>query len=267
MVSVADAEQPARCNAGAGVSSDAVGAAPAVEHVHEGDSTGKRNSSGTSSLNLAAFNFGTLGGEQGEICAYTQPENVLDGHPQNCILVDWHTSGRDHVWQQSHRSSTTGESLWMKYSLNVQYAAMVKLGRATFPLCCETSMEVCTGQLSRDDQTGSNGGTFPLPALRELSLACDEVSKPNRTVISSPALQCLEKLRSVEWLNLDGRPVDLPALDTLSGALTRLTYLSLDNCYGAGCVDIICVMRTQMVAVSRAGAMKTGLFMCCVHLY
>lgn len=54
-------------------------------------------------------------------------------------------------------------------------------------------------------------------------------------MLSSEALQCLQKLRTLEWLNLDGRPVNLSALDTLSGGLTRLTYISLDDCYGAGC--------------------------------
>ena len=53
--------------------------------------------------------------------------------------------------------------------------------------------------------------------------------------MSSLALQCLKALPGLEWLNLDGRPLDLSTLDALSGSLTRLTYLSLDDCYGAGC--------------------------------
>eukprot|EP00892_Ulva_mutabilis_P011283 jgi/Ulvmu1/8527/UM044_0061.1 len=126
------------------------------------------------------------------------PENMIDGY------IAWHTS-------DSWTEGMLGSEQWH-----------------------DNDREFMPGDGRNADAKDGQPKMRPLPALRELNLACDQAAKHQRIAMSGVALQCLRALHGLEWLNLDARPLDLTTVDALSASLTRLTYLSLDNCYGAG---------------------------------
>lgn len=162
-----NAEQPARHDAGAGISCHAEERAPYVGSMHKVsgstqhnacDSTGKTDSSCASSWDLVVpLNFGTRGSEQGEIHACSQPENVLDGHPQHSIPADWDASHRDRAWRPSRRSSTTGKLTCEEF---VSEGDIRSNGQAGWS-CVYVLLPTIGGSMFRADQKRWPGGQLP----------------------------------------------------------------------------------------------------------